>query len=175
MKNLLRKSIGLMLILILILFILISAMGCRDQVPVTSDKSLFLDRIKQDAANENDVVEFIAETLVQDISLSWEYSINVKVVNENIYLNDVLYDEVKIVNDPQISYSKGLLLDNDSTFGDDLSNALEKIKNSDKCYALSSGEGNTVSKSVSVYIIDGIYYFVSCTEKGEVIRIHYKK
>lgn len=148
--------------------------GCEEPHDVDlSDNKRLIEQLRHDAGVDSEIIEFTADTLVQCVSLSWMYSIDVKVDSIGIYLNGVLYDKVEIDNDADITYSESLLsgvsVGNNS---EEISAALEKIKNSKHCYILKTTSGTPQAK-IAIYDIDDVYYFISFTDTDEVLRIHY--
>ncbi len=126
--------------------------------------------------NDN-TVSFRAEPYIQMPALSWEYSLDVKVVDGKIYINDVLYEQVPSSVPPIVLLSDGLL--NHAAFLDDtngnqkISNTLKRIKDCESCYVLETDEDSKAGKRISVYELDNAYYFVRFFENGEIMRIHY--
>ena len=115
-------------------------------------------------------LEFRADTYAQHVAMSWWYSIDVKVENGHIYLDDILYDRVSYVE-------KYEFLENDHLFSDvyseeEISETLEKIRNQKGCYVLEAKINDTTDMTYVVYDIEGTYYFLSFSDNGEVRRIH---
>lgn len=171
-KTKLMRTIFMML---LFSFALSAFAGCESsQGPDLSDKGKFIEQLKQDANVDSGIIQFTADPFVQHAALSWMYSIDVKIDNGNIYLNDTLYDGVEIISNPAITYDMEILWSADTAGdGEKISEVLGKIKSSEDCYMLESKNGDDVSQKYTVYKIDGVYYFLSLFENGEVMRIHF--
>ena len=162
-------------IMILLLSCLVAAFaGCESlQDSGVSHKEKFIEQLKQDADLDSETIEFTADPFAQRIALSWMYSINVKIDNGNIYLNDDLYDNVEIISNPKITYNTELLGCTDTVDDEKIAEVLKKIKNSENCYMLETKNSDGTSKEIAVYKIDDAYYFLSFLEDYEVLRIHY--
>lgn len=108
-------------------------------------------------------------------ALSWEYSLDVKVEDEKIYINDTLYKESSSVP-PIILYSEGFLAGAD--FADkmnndnEITNTLTKIQNGKPFCVLETDQDSSCGKLLSVYEINGAYYFIRFYDNGDVMRIH---
>ena len=105
---------------------------------------------------------------MQGVNLSWSYSINVSVDNGNIYLDGVLYKE-------SYKQSHGVLVD-EALIADAKTKGreeiLNKIRDADFCYELTTDEETNLGQRIAVYKIDRTYYFVNFYENGNVLRIH---
>ena len=113
--------------------------------------------------------EFEATPLLQGVNLSWSYSIEVDVAGNYIYLNNVSYKEYAVLNDI-VKYEGALLLDAKEK---GLEAVLDKITDADYYYMLKITEGSSqLGKNVAVYEIEGVFYFLTFDESGNVIRIH---
>lgn len=113
--------------------------------------------------------EFEATPLLQGVNLSWSYSIEVDVAGNYIYLNNVSYKESAVRNDI-VKYDEALLLDAKEK---GLEAVLDKITDADYYYMLKITEGSShLGKNVAVYEIEGVFYFLTFNESGNVIRIH---
>ena len=152
--------------------ILVSFVGCKEsQDKILSDKQKLVEQLNNDANVDNGTIEFTAQPLAQDVALSWVYSIDVKVTDGNIYLNDILYDNVSYVNDLNITYSEGLL--GSANKDEEISEILNEIKNYENCCILETDSDSKFGRKIALYDIEGICYFVSFYENGEVMRIHH--
>ena len=169
-----RKPVISILLLLCILF---SIVGCKQlQKYLLSDKEMLVSQWKKDMKNDNGDIEFTAVTFAHDATLSWMYSLDVKVCDGDIYLNDILYDSVEHISEPKIVYSQGFVWDMETNNGNNATaEALEKIKNSDSCYMLKTENSSKFGDQIAIYDIDGVYYFLSFFENGEVARIHSAK
>jgi hypothetical protein len=113
--------------------------------------------------------EFEATPLLQGVNLSWSYSIEVDVAGDYIYLNNVSYKESAVMNNI-VKYEDALLIDAKEK---GLEAVLDKITDADYYYMLKITEGSShLGKNVAVYEIEGVFYFLTFNESGNVIRIH---
>jgi beta-lactamase regulating signal transducer with metallopeptidase domain len=113
--------------------------------------------------------EFEATPLLQGVNLSWSYSIEVDVAGDYIYLNNVSYKASAVLNNI-VKYEGALLLDAKEK---GLEAVLDKITDADYYYMLKITEGSSqLGKNVAVYEIEGVFYFLTFNESGNVIRIH---
>ena len=171
-----RKTKLMRTVIMMLLFSCLVAafVGCESlQDSGVSHKEKFIEQLKQDADVDSGTIEFTADPFAQGISLSWMYSIDVKIDNGNIYLNDDLYDNVEIISNPEITYNTELFGCTDTFDDEKVADVLGKIKNSESCYMLETKNSDGTSKEIAVYRIDGVYYFLSFLEDYEVLRIHF--
>lgn len=129
----------------------------------------------QTTTANNKSVTFRAEPFIQSPELSWEYSLNVKIEDDKIYINDVPYEESSSVP-PAILYSAGFLSHanyTDGINGTEITSTLTKIKDCESCYLLVAEQDSKAGQIISVYEIDNVLYFVRFFDNGEVMRIHY--
>lgn len=113
--------------------------------------------------------EFEATPLLQGVNLSWSYSIEVDVAGDYIYLNNVSYKASAVLNNI-VKYDEALLIDAKEK---GLEAVLDKITDADYYYMLKITEGSSqLGKNVAVYEIEGVFYFLTFDESGNVIRIH---
>ena len=153
--------------------------GCKE-IPRDDlcDEQALVDQWRQESHTENGIVEFTAHTFAQPGFLSFMYSINVKVNEDKIYINDVLYDKIEYLSNPDITFEQDFhkISENGKVLSEeDISETLEKIKLSKNCYMLKTENADTLSESIAVYDLDGIYYFLSFYKESTVLRIHYIK
>ena len=137
---------------------------------ITGSERLLLN-IRSKVGADVEMIKFSAESFRQEVALSACYPISVEIKIKDIYLNYLLYDEVEYVSAPNVTYSTGLLAGADAATAE----VLEKIKNSDFCYMLTRSKAHpqdSLSANIAVYEIDGVYYFLSFFDNGEVMRIH---
>ncbi len=163
----------------ILLFSCISASfaGCnRENKDDLTDKEKFINQIKQDfnCISDCDTIEFTAEPFAQLADLSAMFSIDFKIYEGRIYLNDILYDSIKVIDSPEISYNNALLTSvNESATNDELFTVMQKMQSSETCYMLETESTAAKSKKIAVYVIDGKYYLVNFSNSDELIRIHY--
>ena len=152
--------------------------GCnRENNDDLTDKEKFINQIKQDfnSSVNGEIIEFVVEPFAQSANLSAVFSIDFKILEGGIYFNDILYDSIKVISSPEISYNNALLSSaNKSVTNDEVVTIMQKMQNSERCYMLETESNITISKKIAVYVIDGNYYFVSLSNSDELIRIHYK-
>ena len=124
----------------------------------------------------DETVSFYAEHYIQSPPLSWVYSPEIRVDDGQIYIHDFLYEQVSSSAPPAVVYSEGFL--NNAAFYDsqngnqEISDTLQRIKESEFCYVLKTDEVCNTGKEIFVYEIDNAFYFVRFFESGEVMRIH---
>ena len=119
---------------------------------------------------------FRAEIFVDDPSVSWGYWLNVRIENDNIYINDILYKKTSSPKPPAIVYGVGYLnyataLDQQEYKG--RVDTLQRIQESDLYCVLEAQEQSNFGQILYVYKFESTYYFVRMNNDGEVSRIHY--
>ena len=114
-----------------------------------------------------------ADTFIQSV-LSWVYSLEIRIEEEIVYLNDIPYKKVSSFTAPTIVYGDEILSkakQNQLTY-----DTLIKIQNSEPCYILEAEQNDAYGKQLIVYEIDNgydnSYYYVQFFEDGTVARIH---
>ncbi len=117
-----------------------------------------------------EALEFTAASFLQQPQLSWSYLLQVKVVDGQTYLNEVLYESVTYVENLNIVYTEAML--NSTTIEPEKAPILEAIKLQEHCYLLETQTETAYGQTIVAYYIDGVCYFVSFLD-GEVLRIHY--
>ena len=115
-------------------------------------------------------IEFRAEPYLQNVALSWSYSLDVKVDNGLVYLNDILYEHITYTDNVDFSYSDAFLLS--ANGNQELLYTLEIIKNQKEYYVLKTESDSNFNEEIVLVRIDDTYYFLSLYENGEVMRIH---
>ena len=138
------------------------------------DKHQFINQIKQDIGS--DTGEFSASPFAQECTLSFSYLIDVKIVEDEIYLNGFLYDDVKIANNSKIIYDEFILdTANKSVSNEECKEIIKKLQSCESCYLLETQSSEAISQIIAVHKIEGKYYFSSFWPEieGMVIRIHY--
>jgi hypothetical protein len=141
-----------------------------------SDKQKLVEQFKQDFGDNSGTILFTADTFAQDMTLSWMYSIDVRITDNNIYLNDDLYDDVTIIDGSQISCDEKLIKGASAeTSDDECSRIIQSIISCESIYVLESEKDDGNTKKIAIYIIDDSYYFLSFHPDADigVIRIHY--
>ena len=170
------KFIKVVSFILLFSCISISFVGCNRKNDNLTDKEKFINQIKQDFNCTSDcgAIEFTVAPFAQLVDLSAMFSIDFKLVENCIYINDVLYDSINVISSPKISYNDTLLTNaSASTTKDEVATVMQKMLNSEACYILETESSTAKAKKIAVYIIDGEYYFVSFSDSNELIRIHY--
>ena len=168
-----KEGYSKILQLIVILSIIMSCfLGCNSKSGLAKDA--FINQIKSDTDN-NEYVGFEVRLLAQPIFLSWYYSIDFRIENNNIYLNDVLYDSVELIDNLGITYDAKTLKAIDDSYDDEyVTQILEKVVNSDSCYILKTKNDSKIGNEIAVYKVDGCYIFLSFySNSNEVLRIHH--
>ena len=158
-----QKSMKAVALLLLLASLFTTLTGCGGLVapaePTNSDPILF-----------NGLTAFTARPFADCGAFNWQYSLKVRVVEDRIYLNDVLYREIP---------NEGFKMTNANGFfhcwveGKDTKDFLEKL-NSSKMHCLLEAETESkFGQQIAVYDIDGAFYFLSFYNSSEVMRIHY--
>lgn len=79
--------------------------------------------------------------------LSASFSVDVKLADNNIYINEALYDSVNIVNSPEISYNQASLKSTNKSVTDaEVLEIVRKIQNHESCYILETQSAKSISK-----------------------------
>ncbi|MBR2722601.1 MAG: hypothetical protein IKB75_07510 [Clostridia bacterium] len=125
---------------------------------------------------DGDALCFHAGIFVDDPSVSWGYRLNVRIENDNIYINDILYKKTSSPTPPAIVYGVGYLnyaaaLDQQEYKG--RVDTLQRIQESDLYCVLEAQEQSNFGQILYVYKFENAYYFVRMNNDGEVSRIHY--
>ena len=119
---------------------------------------------------------FTAEPYMHAGALNWVYSLEITVEDAKIYINDILYEQVRSYETPVIKYDKMRFVNFDDSDRPNseqlLLRILRRIKESKFCYVLETAENAEIGKKIAVYKIDGVFYFVNFSEDGNVLRIH---
>ncbi len=124
---------------------------------------------------------FMAPLFVQPPDLSWGPTLNIRVENDKIYINDYLYESVGILDNPQVSYTEALVWGlevqkENSEIAETRETAanklviLETIKNHTSCYVLETQANAKYGTKIAVFYIDGEYYLLNAVDE-DVIRI----
>lgn len=163
-----------------VIILLIISVGCdhaADHAP--NDQSNLPHNEEQQTTNmttENDGNATLRAEPYMNPGISWEYSLDIEIQDGKIYINGVLYEESSSVP-PVIIYSEGFSAHaafvDEINNNQEMSNTLQKIKNSESCYLLETNQDCSTGKMISVYEIEGVYYFVRFFDNGTVMRIHY--
>lgn len=188
-KNNLVRTVFLILLLSAVL---LSAVGCHraskyilpdnSEINVESDnddltdKSKFIGKINADfnISENSETTEFTAEPFAQMADLSAVFSVDFKISENSIYIGDTLYESVKVISSPEISYNNALLASaNKSVTNDEVFATVQKMQSCEACYMLETESTTAKAKKIAVYVIDGDYYFVSFSNSNEISRIHY--
>lgn len=114
------------------------------------------------------VIEFCAEPILENGAISWMYSINVKIDNEKIYLNEILYDQVSYVEDVKLDWGTPMSGNNKNEM---MTEAIGKINSQTGCYILETTSESKYGK-IAMYVIGDTYYFVRFYDNGQVMRVH---
>jgi hypothetical protein len=139
-----------------------------------SDKQKLVEQFKQDFGDNSGTILFTADTFAQDATLSWMYSIDVRITDDKLYLNDDLFDNVTMIDGSQIKCNEELLLNADTKITyEEYSQIIRSITTCESIYILESEKDD--GKKIAICIIDDSYYFLSFHPDANigVIRIHY--
>ena len=140
----------------------------------TEINKLYMNVSTNVTTEKNRIVILRAEPYIQDPSLSWQYSFDIKFEDDKIYINDIFYEESSLVS-PVVLYSDGFLAHAnyiDETTGSTTANTLTKIKNCQSCYLLQTTQDSKAGQKIYVFKIDNVLFFVRFFDNGEVMRIH---
>ncbi len=140
----------------------------------TEISKLYMDISTNMTPSKNGIISFQAEPYIQDPALSWEYSLDIKLEDDKIYINDILYEESSSVP-PVVLYSDGFLAHAnyiDETTDLTTANTLTQIKNCESCYLLETKQDSKAGQQIFVYKINNALYFIRFFDNGEVMRIH---
>lgn len=113
----------------------------------------------------SNTIEFCAEPIFENGAINWMYSMDVKIDNEKIYLNEILYDQVSYVEDVKLDWGTPMSGNNKP---EEMMEAIGKINSQKGCYILESKLG----KKIAMYVIGDTYYFIRFFDNGQVMRVH---
>ena len=118
-------------------------------------------------------MRFTAKTIAQLVVIDSWYPLEVSVYGDKIYINNVLYEKIETVTNPEIVYDEELLTESQKPEDQPeyIAELLKKLKAYETCYMLEAEAYMESSKKVAIYEIDGTYYFVT-TYNGVAYRIH---
>lgn len=147
--------------------------GNNDQKPFDIDRNnasalVFFSDIAQ---NDDRTVSFTAETYAQDAALSWLYSLEIEIRHEEVYINDIRYEQVIPATPIILSCAAERFLVFDGT--SEITDTLKAIVNSDCSCVLQASESSGFGKQILVYKIIGTYYFVRTYDNGTIMRVHH--
>ena len=171
-KSKLIRTIGFIMLFV---YILNTFVGCAvSKNNGLSYEQKFIEQLKRDFMIEEKSSIITAKPFAQQISLSAVFSLEIKIVEGNIFIRDCLYNRIDYIDSREISFGDTAFIGvRSETTDEEYSEIIEKIKNTDNCYMLETDDAKSVSKRVAVYVIDGTYYFLSVINDNEVLRIHY--
>lgn len=138
-----------------------------------SSSKIFYERLAGglQVKNPSDRTHFAAITVAQLVALSWAYNLKVCVIEGKIYLNDVLYENKGQVTNPITAFDFDMEGMGNMRGSERVSNALEKILNSESCYILEAEDYVKYGEQIAVYDIDGVCYFIAIYN-SVAYRIH---
>lgn len=118
---------------------------------------------------ENQTIEFCAEPILENGAISWMYSINVKIDNEKIYLNEILYNHVSYVENMKLDWGTPM-----SGGGREelMIDTIGKINGQKGCYILETTGESKLGQKIAMYVIGDTYYFIRFFDNGQVMRVH---
>lgn len=170
----LKLKFRVLFLLLGVIILLFAFVGCNytnDPSDTTADTTTSNPEEEQTP----NVVRLRAETYIQQPALSWAYSFDVKVEDDKVYINDSLYEKSTSAP-PAILFSEGFLSYADhldrANNNQEITNTLTKIQNGKPFCVLETTQDGSCGKLLSVYEINGVYYFVRFFDTGEVMRIH---
>lgn len=178
-RRLLKKSIGVLLILSMLL----GLCGCQlleyygiipdTSEPPLSDKEMLIQQIKRDMNTDEDIVEFDIKPFATAES-HFCYAVKITIIGDEIYINDYNYDTVKVEQRYETVY-KGLTYRSPLEIFDkgQISDLIDKIQRTESCYSLYTIAPNSNLTRTSIYIIDGVYYFIYFFTSGDIGQIYY--
>lgn len=120
--------------------------------------------------DDSRVIEFCADPFLQSNSLSWMYSMNVKIDmdNEKIYLNDIPYGVSYVDNvEPDFSF-----LAPGPYVNEKITEVLDQISSQKGRYLLETQGESKFGQTLAMYVIGDTYYFIRFFDNGSVMRIH---
>ena len=113
---------------------------------------------------------FTSDLLIQAPFLSAEFALDIRSTeNGEIYLNNISYEYIGVHSNLIVTYEESMLY-YDVNGNEEITNILERINDAPNCYVLETQSENHFAKKVSVYYIEGVYYFLD-TFGGTVTRI----
>ena len=151
--------------------------GCK-KTPVddTPAKQRLIDQIKRDAGADEDTVEFTADLLLQ-VPSAWMFAMYVKIADNNIYLNNILYEEVEAIDNPNMSYNSEMdPMISEAVSDKEYREMMQIIENCQSCYMLKSKSSGIHPQNAAIFSVDGMYYIVTLYPDGkEILQVHYGK
>lgn len=187
-----KLNLRSLFLILSVVILLIVAVGCsnfdsnslNNQEIVQSNKdpqnsnieiSELYARLSTNITTENDGIVILRAEPYFNPGISWEYSLDIEIKDEKMYINGVLYEESSSVP-PVIIYSDSFLAMAaviDENYNQEITDILQKIKNCDSSYLIETKQDSSAGELISIYEIEGAYYFVRFYDNGEVMRIHY--
>ena len=103
--------------------------------------------------------------------LDWKYNYYVEIIDGQLWLSGVIYDEVTYETDYEFKYDdmmfvEGLQVDTE------IYETLQQIKEHKQYYILKSTTSTRYGHQIAVYESGNTYYFLAFSGYGEVVRIH---
>ena len=118
---------------------------------------------------ESNTIELCAEPIFENGAISWMYSMDVKIDNEKIYLNEILYDQVSYVEDVKLDWGTPMSGNNKQ---EEMMEAIGKINSQKGCYILETANESKLGKRIAMYVIGDTFYFIRFFDNGQVMRVH---
>ena len=113
----------------------------------------------------SNTIAFCAEPIFENGAISWMYSMDVKIDNEKIYLNEILYDQVSYVEDVKLDWGTPMSGNNKQ---EEMMEAIGKINSQKGCYILETASESKLGKKIAMYVIGDTYYFIRFFDNGQV-------
>ena len=117
----------------------------------------------------SNTIAFCAEPIFENGAISWMYPMDVKIDNEKIYLNEILYDQVSYVEDVKLDWGTPMSGNNKQ---EEMMEAIGKINSQKGCYILETASESKLGKKIAMYVIGDTYYFIRFFDNGQVMRVH---
>ena len=116
-------------------------------------------------------IKAVADLYFDAPYLDWKYNYYVEIIDGQLCLSGVVYDEVTYETDYEIKYddmmfAEGLQVDTE------IYETLQQIKEHKQYYILKSTTSNRYGYQIAVYESGNTYYFLAFSGDGVVVRIH---
>lgn len=157
----LKSTITKLFLILGIIIFLLSSVGCNSSNTFKNPPSV---TPPLDPPNH-----MSAEPYAQIGVLSSVFSLELKVKDDVIYVNDTPYKYVSYEEDLELTYESFMPIMRSEK---EANATIEKLKAQKGCHVIEKQGGENPSNRIAVYYIDGSYYFVTYNDSGEAIRVH---